>query len=328
MKKLSKVLALLLALLLLTSVASLAADLPSGAVLLSDSKKIDPNAVKLIAYRGLSACAPANTLAAVTLAGRCGCDGVALDIQPTLDGEWVCISGVSLKPMTGYNGTVYTMTVAQLNELTVTGGNGIASYPDEKIPTLRQAITVANLYNMKLVLTINGGSDESQQIIIKNISNLVNTLKLMGVVQTATVISAEESVLAAVKAAGGRPALNTLLPLTAVNECIEHGYVGFSAPVTDALTISNAASRNLEVYGSDTTTIWGADLLYSLGARTIVSSTIVRHAPEAENVVASIYTKASVAFRNVWNKIVAFFQNIITSLALNTLMSQLGINIA
>ena len=325
MKKVSKVLALLLALLLLCSAAALAADLPSGAVLLSNSQKIDPNAVKLIAYRGLSACAPANSLAAVSLAGRCGCDGVALDIQPTLDGEWVCISGVSLRPATGYNGTVSTMTVAQLNELTITGGNGIASYPNEKIPTLRQAITVANLYGMKLVLTINGGSDDSQQLIIKNINNLVNTLKFMGVAKTATVISAEESVLGAVKAAGGRAALNTLLPLTAVNTCIQKGYVGFSAPVTDPLTISNAAANNLEVYGNDTTTIFGANLLYEIGARTIVSSTIVRHAPDAENVIASIYTKASVTFRNVWNKIMMFFQDMIKSMALNTLFAQLGI---
>ena len=325
MKKFTKVLALLLALILLCSTASLAADLPSGAVLLSDSKKIDPNAVKLIAYRGLSACAPANSLAAISLAGRCGCDGVALDIQPTLDGEWVCISGVSLKPATGYNGTVYTMTVAELNELTITGGNGVAAYPNEKIPTLRQAITVANLYNMKVVLTINGGSDDSQQIIIKNINNLVTTLKLLGVAQTATVISAEDNVLGAVKAAGGRAALNTLLPALAVSTCLQKGYVGFSAPLTDPLTISNAAANNLEVYGTDTTTILGANLLYDIGARTIVSSTLVRHAPDAENVLASIYTKASVTFRNVWNKIMVFFQNIIKSLALDALFSQLGI---
>ncbi len=325
MKKASKILACLLALLLLCSTVAFAADLPSGAVLLSDSKKIDPNAVKLIAYRGLSACAPANSLAAITLAGRCGCDGVSLDIQPTLDGEWVCISGVSLRPSTGYNGTVSTMTVAQLNELTITNGNGIASYPNEKIPTLRQAIVVANLYNLKLVLTINGGSDESQQLIIKNINNLVNTLKFLGVAQTATVISAEENVLSAVKAAGGRAALNTLVPLLAVNTCIQNGYVGFSAPLTDPLTISNAATQNLEVYGTDTTTIFGANLLYDIGARTIVSSTIVRHTPDAENVIATVYTKASVTFRNIWNKIMVFFQDMIKTLALDTLFAQLGI---
>ena len=327
MKKITKLLALLLALLMLCATTAFAADLPAGAVLLSDSKKIDPNAVKLIAYRGLSAVAPANTLAAISLAGRCGCDGVELDIQPTLDGEWVCISGVSLRPMTGVNGTVYTTTVAELNELTITGGNGVANYPNEKIPTLRQAITVANLYNLKLVLTINGGSDDSQQIIIKNINNLVNTLKFMGVAKTATVVSAEKSVLSAVQAAGGRAALNTLVPLLAVGECIDNGYVGFSAVLTDPLTISNAASHNLEVYGNDTTTIVGADLIYGLGARTIVSSSIVRHAPEQENVIASIYTKASVTFRNIWNKIVVFFQNIFKSLAMDALFSQLGVQV-
>ena len=114
MKKTTRILALLLALLMLFATTAFAADLPAGAVLLSDSKKIDPNAVKLIAYRGLSACAPANTLAAISLAGRCGCDGVELDIQPTLDGEWVCISGVSLRPMTGASWRVIVLRIVDL----------------------------------------------------------------------------------------------------------------------------------------------------------------------------------------------------------------------
>ena len=326
MKKMTKLLAMLLALLMLCSTLAFAADsLPSGAVLLSDSKRIDPNAVKLVAYRGLSACAPANTLAAVSLAGRCGCDGVALDIQPTLDGEWVCISGVSLRPTTGVNGTVSTMTAAQLNELLIIKGNGIDTYPNEKIPTLRQAITVANLYGMKVVLTINGGSDDTEQLIINNISNLMTTLKITGVAQSATVISAEESVLAAVKANGGRAALNTLIPLTAVSTCVEKGYVGFSAPITDALTISNAASHDLEVYGSDSTSIWSAEISYGLGMRTIVSSAIVRHAPEKENVLASIYSKVSVSFRDIWNKIVIIFQNMFKAAALDAVKAQLGL---
>ncbi len=76
--KMKSTLALLLvAVLLLTAaVPVFAADeLPSGAVLVTKSNIIKPDEFKIIAHRGLSACAPENTLAAFKLAGRCGCDG-------------------------------------------------------------------------------------------------------------------------------------------------------------------------------------------------------------------------------------------------------------
>ncbi len=331
MKTMKRTLALLLCLLMMSvcAVSAFAADatLPAGAKLLTDSKTINADDVKLIAYRGLSACAPENTLAAIELAGRCGCDGVSLDIQPTLDGEWVCFAGPSVDMMTNGSGLVASMTAAQLDELTIDAGKNVSTYPNEKIPTLRQAIVVANLYKMKLVLTINGGTTEQMQFIIDKLETLMATLKLLGVEKTATIISADQRVLDAVKAAGGRPALNTLvpIPLLVVNTCTTNGYVGFAGRYVDPLTIRNAANNGLEVYGTNATTLYEAETYYEAGMRTIVSENLIKHAPTAENVAASAFSKLSTWLRTILNQVIAFFQNLIKSFALDQIFSSLGV---
>ena len=328
MKTMKRPLAFALCLLMLLCVgvtAANAAALPAGATLISTSDVINPDDVNLIAYRGLSACAPENTLAAVELAGRCGCDGVSLDIQPTMDGEWVCFAGPSVDMMTNGSGFIATMTAAQLDELTIDGGNHVKEYPNEKIPTLRQAIVVANLYKMKLVLTINGGTTEETQFIIDNLETLMATLKLLGVEKTATIISADQRVLDAVKAAGGRPALNTLvpIPLLVVNTCTANGYVGFAGRYVDPLTIKNAADNGLEVYGTNVNTMFEAETYYKAGMRTIVSANFVKHEPTEENIAASAFSKISTWLRTIFNKIVAFFQDLFKDFALEQLFNML-----
>ena len=321
MKLCKSLLAVLLALLLVCPLTALAAEdaLPKGAVLISNSNKINAKEVTLIAYRGLSACAPENTLAAISLAGRCGCDGVALDIQPTVGGDWICFSDVTVDRLTNGVGVASAKTAADLDALTIDSGNNLAAYPSEKIPSLRQALVQANLYNLKVVLTIKAGSDEATQLVIDKLDTLLSTLKLCGVMSTVTVISAEERVLTAVKNAGGRAALNTLVPILAVNTCKDKGYVGISAPITDPVTLKLAANSNLVVYGTDASTITIANLFYDAGLRTIVSSSIVRHAPTQENTVASIFSTVSTAVRSFFAIFLKFFQDMFTNLALDKL---------
>ena len=324
---LKRTLAVALCLLMLCAcgATAFAAELPAGAVLLSNSKTIVPDEVNLIAYRGLSACAPENTLAAIELAGRCGCNGVALDIQPTLDGEWVCFAGVSVDMNTNGSGTVSTMTAAQLDELTIDRGSHVSDYPNEKIPTLRQAIVVAQLYKMKLVLTINGGTTEDLQFIIDKLDTLMATLKLFGVEKSATIVSADERVLDAVKEAGGRPALNTLVPIpvVVVSTCVANGYVGFAGRYVDPLTIKNAADQGLEIYGTNVTTILEAEVYYKAGMRTIVSENLVKHEADDVNIAASAFSKISTWFRTIINKIVAFFQEMLKDFALEQIFGSL-----
>ena len=104
-------LTLLLAALFLLAAATpafAAEALPNGAILITDSDTIKPDEFTIIAQGGLSGCAPENTLAAIKLAGRCGCDGCEIDVQPTLDQRWVCFSDVNLSGSTNGVGLVST----------------------------------------------------------------------------------------------------------------------------------------------------------------------------------------------------------------------------
>ena len=122
-RNLKSLLAALLAMLMLltAAVSVFAADeLPKGAVLLTQSKVIKADEFTVIAHRGLSACAPENTLAAIKLAGRSGCDGCEIDVQPTLDQRWVCFSDLNLSASTNGVGLVSAMTYDQISEYTIT----------------------------------------------------------------------------------------------------------------------------------------------------------------------------------------------------------------
>ncbi len=110
--------------------------------------------VVLIAHRGFSRVAPANTLAAIKEAGKASFYGAEFDIRLTSDGEWVVIHNDSVKSMTDGNGLVSEMTADALSELNIDNGYGLDTYPDEKIPTLAQALETCKEYNIMPVIEI------------------------------------------------------------------------------------------------------------------------------------------------------------------------------
>ena len=181
---------LLAALLLLAAVtpAFAAEALPDGAVLLQDSDFMKVSDFTVIAHRGLSACAPENSLAAIKLAGRCGCDGCEIDVQPTLDQRWVCFSDVNLSATTDGIGLVSALPYDKISEYRITRGGNVDRYPNEKVPTLEEAVAVCQLYGMKVVLTIRNGTADQ-------IDSLIAVMRTLGVMKTATVISANHDIL-------------------------------------------------------------------------------------------------------------------------------------
>ena len=70
--------------------------------------------VLLIAHRGASSVAPANTLKAFSKAIELGADYVEFDIHQTKDGEIVIMHDGSTFATTGYKGLIKKMTLAEL----------------------------------------------------------------------------------------------------------------------------------------------------------------------------------------------------------------------
>lgn len=116
--------------------------------------------VVLIAHRGFSSVAPANTLAAVKEAGNASFYGAEFDIRLTSDGEWVVIHNDSVKSMTDSEGLVSEMVLDEVTKLRIDNGYGLDTYPDEKIPTLAQALEVCNEYNIIPVIEIKLNDDQ------------------------------------------------------------------------------------------------------------------------------------------------------------------------
>ena len=102
--------------------------------------KTENTQITLIAHRGFSSVAPENSLASIREAGEASFYGAEFDIKLTADGEWVVFHDNSVNFRTNGEGNITEMTKEEACKLTIDKGYGLDEYPDEKIPTLEEAL--------------------------------------------------------------------------------------------------------------------------------------------------------------------------------------------
>jgi len=107
----------------------------------------DPK-IKLIAHRGLNDLAPEATIPAYTLAGEAGMWGCKIDICETMDGYFVCSHDSTVDRMFDGTGSIYQLTLATIQNMTVDAGSNISQYPNLKIVQLYEALEICKRYNM------------------------------------------------------------------------------------------------------------------------------------------------------------------------------------
>ena len=95
---------------------------------------------KIWAHRGASAYAPENTLAAFALALEQKADGIELDVHFSRDRQVVVTHDDNVVRVTGYNGNVCDLTLAELKKLDFS--NKMAAYVGESIPTLDEVFAL------------------------------------------------------------------------------------------------------------------------------------------------------------------------------------------
>ena len=319
MKKTKAALTILLAALFLLAAvtpAFAAEALPKGAILVTNSDTIKANDFTIIAHRGLSACAPENTLAAFKLAGRCGCDGCAIDVQPTLDQRWVCFSDLNLSASTNGLGLISAMTYDQISEYRITRGGNIDQYPDEKVPTLEEAVAVCQLYGMKVVLTVRNGSADQ-------LDSLVATMKVLGVMKTATVVSANTDILKKIVDNGGRAVYNATPMIThlSIETAKNNNCVGLatSTALPGATLMARITDNDLELSPFGIDSLLYAEHMYNAGVKTVVSDCLVKHTPDPENVAANVLT----GFTRFFNQILNFFSKLFRQMSMQMLFEGL-----
>lgn len=108
----------------------------------------------LVAHRGLSSEAPENTLPAYSLAADRGFRYVETDIRPTKDGVWVLSHDNNLFRMTGYNGKISEMTLAQVQSHPIRKGANVKNYPGLTVPTLSDFLTLCEERNLSPVIEL------------------------------------------------------------------------------------------------------------------------------------------------------------------------------
>lgn len=128
----------------------------------------------LTAHRGLSSVAPENTAAALEQAGKAGYYAAEFDISPTSDGVWILMHDDTVDRMTDGEGEISSFTYEEISELKIDNGNGIEDYPDEKIITLEDAISICRKYSMRPMIEVKGGSPEDMR-------SVINAVRMSGV---------------------------------------------------------------------------------------------------------------------------------------------------
>lgn len=99
-----------------------------------------------VSHRGLNMMAPENTLPAFELAGQYGFSVIECDIHETKDGVLVVSHDDTLERMCGVDKQISEMTLAEIKQYPVIGGENAKAYPDNRIPTLEEYIRCCNQY--------------------------------------------------------------------------------------------------------------------------------------------------------------------------------------
>ncbi|XP_040829220.1 glycerophosphodiester phosphodiesterase 1 isoform X2 [Ochotona curzoniae] len=113
--------------------------------------------VSAIAHRGGSHDAPENTLAAIRQAAKNGATGVELDIEFTSDGIPVLMHDNTVDRTTDGSGRLCDLTFEQIRKLNPAANHRLRNdFPDEKIPTLREAVAECVKNNLTIFFDVKG----------------------------------------------------------------------------------------------------------------------------------------------------------------------------
>ncbi|KAM7329224.1 glycerophosphodiester phosphodiesterase 1 isoform X2 [Alexandromys fortis] len=125
--------------------------------------------VSVIAHRGGSHDAPENTLAAIRQAAKNGATGVELDIEFTSDGVPVLMHDNTVDRTTDGSGRLCDLTFEQVRKLNPAANHRLRNeFPDEKIPTLKEAVTECLNHNLTIFFDVKGHADMASAA-LKNI---------------------------------------------------------------------------------------------------------------------------------------------------------------
>lgn len=145
---------------------------------------------KIIAHRGYTEGNVENTISGLVSAASAGADLIEVDIQQTVDGQFVVFHDRTLRRLTGKNGVIANMTLGELKTLTI-HANGF----NDKISSLDDFIEIAKALNVSLLIELKVHGKETEDILPK----LVEKLKAYKVLDTFYVQSSDPQMMTQLK---------------------------------------------------------------------------------------------------------------------------------
>ncbi len=217
--------------------------LPKDTISIEEADVQNPEKVKLIAHRGLSAIAPENTLASIKEAAVNGFNGVEFDIHLTSDKVWVVSHDPSMKKMTGVNVKISESSLYDLKQLEYNNGANIESYSGIIIPTLEEVLDLLKDYDITPIIEIKTSTEDQ-------INELVTMLKKRGIDEKVWLISFSEKPLKEAKRLNRRIKVAYLthkINDDVINLCTENGFeaVDFNAKKSSSKKIKKIIDADL-----------------------------------------------------------------------------------
>ncbi|MGE7688448.1 glycerophosphoryl diester phosphodiesterase membrane domain-containing protein [Lysinibacillus sp. NPDC097214] len=145
---------------------------------------------KIIAHRGYTKGNVENTISGLVSAASSGADLIEIDIQQTVDGQFVVFHDQTLRRLTGKNGVIANMTLGELKTLTV-HANGF----NDKISSLDDFIEIAKALNVSLLIELKVHGKEKEDVLPK----LVKKLKAYKVLDKYYVQSSDPQMMSQLK---------------------------------------------------------------------------------------------------------------------------------
>ncbi len=122
---------------------------------------------KIIAHRGYVAGNVENTISGLVSAANAGADLIEIDIQQTVDGEFVVFHDRTLRRLAGKNGVIANMTLRELKTLTI-HQNGYS----DKIASLEDCIEIAKALDVALLIELKVHGKETEDVLPKLVEKL------------------------------------------------------------------------------------------------------------------------------------------------------------
>ncbi|WP_409369259.1 glycerophosphoryl diester phosphodiesterase membrane domain-containing protein [Lysinibacillus sp. 38-6] len=154
-----------------------------------DKSVYAPN-TKIIAHRGYTAGNIENTLSGLVSAAKAGADLVEIDIQQTVDGEFVVYHDRTLRRLAGKNGVIANMTLRDLKTIPIYD-NGMT----DKISSLDEFIEIAKALDVTLLIELKAHGSEREDLLPR----LVEKLRYYKVLDTYYVQSANAQLMTQLK---------------------------------------------------------------------------------------------------------------------------------